>query len=61
MERGKVLVVFHSLGFMERPVIRLLRQLVDTLLQASIRPKIDNLPSGFHGEAFRERFDQPVK
>jgi hypothetical protein len=61
MERGKVLVVFHSLGFMQRPVIRLLRQLVDTPLQAGIRPKIDNLPSGFRCEAFREGFDQPVK
>jgi hypothetical protein len=61
MESGKVLIVFHSLGFMERPVIRLLRQFVDTLLQAGIRPEIDNLPSGFRGEAFRERFDQPVK
>jgi hypothetical protein len=61
MERGKVLVVFHSLSFIEPPVICLLRQLVDTVLQAGIRPKIDNLPSGFRGETFGERFDQPVK
>jgi hypothetical protein len=61
MERGKILIVFHSLGFIERPMICLLRQLVDAVLQSGIGPKIDNLSSRFGVKALRERFDQPFK
>jgi hypothetical protein len=49
MEGRKILIVFHSLGFIERAMICLLRQLVDAVLQGGIRPKIDNLSSCFRG------------
>jgi len=61
MERGKILIVFHALGFIERPMICLLCQLVDAVLQGGIRPQIDDLSSRFGGKALRKGFDQPVK